>query len=102
METKDKAELELEGIFAMLSMHGVSRERAITATNGLDVLLTRIGKERECLQWEIADLKKAAPTPEEVEKVEEALNKGFLLSMTLENEQLFIKALAIVEGWRKA
>lgn len=49
---------EIERAFSILESYGVSRERAGSVSNGIDVLVTRMRKEIMSKEYEISDLKK--------------------------------------------
>ena len=53
----EAADRETESAFAMLGVYGVPKERAKSVSNGIMVLVTRMDKERDFLQQEIAALK---------------------------------------------
>jgi hypothetical protein len=47
---------DLDKAFYVLEMYGVPKSRAKTVANGIDVLMTRMRKERFCLEAEIKQL----------------------------------------------
>jgi len=47
----------IDRAFQTLTLYGVQRERAKTVPNGIDVLMTRMKKEVECLNQEITELR---------------------------------------------
>ena len=51
---------ELERAFAMLTMHGVPKERAKTVANGIDVLMTRVDREIKAIEGNSAMKAEAA------------------------------------------